>query len=101
MTPAIIFTLIYSALAIIGGIIGYVQARSKVSLLSGIISGILLFMGVILMFQGNPVGLWLSLIVSLVLVGVFIGRLVKTKKLMPAGLMVIVGVVTVIALLTA
>lgn len=92
-----IFALIYGVLSIVGGIIGYRQAGSKVSLISGIISGLLLLLGVVLM--PGAAGFWLAWTVSLVLVIVFVTRLIKTKKFMPAGLMVIVGIATLIALL--
>lgn len=97
MTPGLIMTFIYGVLALVGGLIGYRQANSKMSLISGSISGILLLIAGVLMLQDNSVGSWLSKIISLVLVAVFISRLVKTKKFMPAGLMVIVGVATLIA----
>ncbi|MEO0456930.1 MAG: TMEM14 family protein [Cyanobacteria bacterium P01_A01_bin.114] len=96
MSPGLIFALIYGVLAIVGGIIGYRQAGSKVSLISGIVSGLLLLLGVALM--PSSAGFWLAKLVSLVLVIGFVTRLVKTKKFMPAGLMVIVGVATLIAL---
>lgn len=97
MSPGLIFALIYGVLSIVGGIIGYRQAGSKVSLISGIISGLLLLLGVVLM--PGAAGFWLARMVSLVLVIVFVTRLIKTKKFMPAGLMVIVGIATLIALL--
>lgn len=96
--PAFFITLIYGVLAIAGGAIGYKQAGSQMSLLSGIISGFLLLIGAYLLFGGNPIGLALSAIVSLVLVVVFAIRLAKTRKFMPAGLMIILGVVNLIAL---
>ncbi|MEM8807152.1 MAG: TMEM14 family protein [Cyanobacteria bacterium P01_G01_bin.38] len=95
MGPGLIFALIYGVLSIVGGIIGYRQAGSKVSLISGIVSGLLLLLAVVLMAR------WLAIVVSLVLVIVFVTRLLKTKKFMPAGLMVIVGVATLMALLFA
>ena len=88
--------MIYGILAIVGGIIGYLTARSKPSLISGIDSGLLLLIGVLLAAQGIASGLWVVKIVTLVLVVVFIIRLIKTKKFMPAGLMVIGGVATLI-----
>lgn len=97
MTPSIILTFIYGVLSIVGGIIGYRQANSKASLISGAISGALLLLAGILLMQGSLVGLWLSRLVALALVIVFVSRLIKTKRFMPAGLMVIVGVATVIA----
>jgi uncharacterized membrane protein (UPF0136 family) len=44
MNPAIIAAIAYGILSICGGIIGYVQAQSKPSLISGTISGLLLIL---------------------------------------------------------
>lgn len=96
--PAVFTTLIFGILAIVGGAIGYKQAGSQVSLLSGLISGLLLLIGAYFLFGGNPFGLTLSAIVSLVLIVVFAIRLAKTRKFMPAGLMIILGVVNMVAL---
>ncbi|MEL6139664.1 MAG: TMEM14 family protein [Cyanobacteria bacterium J06626_23] len=101
MSPGLIIALIYGILAIVGGVIGYVQARSKPSLISGIVSGLLLIIGSARASQGIASGLWLARIVTLLLVVVFIVRLVKTKKFMPAGLMVAAGIITLIGLLAA
>ncbi len=81
----------YGILAIIGGIIGYVQAQSKASLISGSISGILLIIAGVMQLQGQAWGLVLATVVTLVLVIVFAIRLVKTRKFMPAGLMSVLG----------
>ncbi|MEL6130199.1 MAG: TMEM14 family protein [Cyanobacteria bacterium J06627_3] len=96
MSLGLIIALIYGILAIVGGIIGYLTARSKPSLISGIVSGLLLLIGVFRAAQGIASGLWVVKIVSLALVVVFIIRLIKTKKFMPAGLMVIGGIATLI-----
>ena len=101
MSPGLIIALIYGFLAMVGGIIGYVQARSKPSLISGLVSGLLLLIGAVRASQGIASSLWLARIVALLLVVVFVVRLVKTRKFMPAGLMVITGVVTVIGLFAA
>lgn len=97
MSFALIIALIYGILAAVGGIIGYLKARSLPSLISGIVSGLLLLIGAVRAAQGIASGLWVVKIVSLVLVIVFIVRLIKTRKFMPAGLMVIGGVVTLIS----
>ena len=99
MSLALIIALIYGVLAIVGGVIGYLKARSKPSLISGIVSGLLLIIGALRAAQGIASGLWVVKIVTLVLLIVFIVRLIKTKKFMPAGLMVIGGVVTLIGIL--
>ncbi|PSO94296.1 MAG: hypothetical protein BRC48_10755 [Cyanobacteria bacterium QS_9_48_30] len=83
----------YGIIAIIGGIIGYIQARTQISLISlisGIVSGILLILGGA---SGQTWGVVLATVVAAVLVIVFIIRLRKTGKFMPAGLMIILGLV--------
>lgn len=101
MSAATIMTFVYGVLAIVGGIIGYAQARSTPSLVAGLITGILLLVAGVAALQAQPWGVWLAIAVTILLLVVFIGRLVKTRKFMPAGLMVTVGVVTVITLLDA
>ena len=76
-----------------GGIIGYIQARSKISLLSGSISGLLLILAAYFQLQGQTWGSILAVLVTGVLVVVFAVRLAKTRKFMPAGLMTILGMV--------
>lgn len=97
MSPATVMTFIYAVLAIVGGIIGYQQAGSKPSLISGLVTGILLLIGAVGWLQGQAWGLWLAIAITLLLVIVFIDRLIKTRKFMPAGLMVAVGIGTLIA----
>ncbi|MBD2523228.1 TMEM14 family protein [Nostoc sp. FACHB-133] len=93
MNLSIIAAFAYGILAIAGGIIGYTQARSRVSLLSGSISGFLLILAAYFQLQGQTWGLILALLVTSVLVVVFAFRLAKTRKFMPAGLMTILGMV--------
>lgn len=93
-----LFTLLYGILSIVGGAIGYKQAGSQVSLMSGFISGLLLLISAYLLYGGAAAGPLLSGIVTLVLVVVFSIRLAKTRKFMPAGLMIIVGVANLVAL---
>ncbi|OQW83600.1 MAG: hypothetical protein BVN30_05715 [Proteobacteria bacterium ST_bin16] len=80
------------ALAIIvfaGGIMGFVKAKSKASLISGVISGIALAVCFAISLSEIRQGLMGALVVSGLLTVVFIIRYVKTKKLMPAGLMLL------------
>jgi uncharacterized membrane protein (UPF0136 family) len=93
MNLSIVAAFAYGILAIAGGIIGYIQARSRVSLLSGSISGLLLILAAYLQLQGQTWGLILAVLVTGVLVVVFAVRLAKTRKFMPAGLMTILGMV--------
>ncbi|MEA5554077.1 TMEM14 family protein [Anabaena cylindrica UHCC 0172] len=81
----------YGVLALVGGIIGYVQVQSKVSLLSGSISGLLLILAAYCQLQGQTWGLTLAALVTGILVLLFAFRFAKTRKFMPAGLMIIFG----------
>ncbi|MEM0979117.1 MAG: TMEM14 family protein [Cyanobacteria bacterium P01_H01_bin.58] len=101
MAFATISTFVYGVLAIVGGFIGFKQAGSKASLISGIITGILLVIAGTGLTQAQSWAIWLAIAVVALLVVVFIGRLIKTRKFMPAGLMVLVGTITVVSLLTA
>jgi uncharacterized membrane protein (UPF0136 family) len=96
MTPEIIAAIAYGILALVGGIIGYVQAKSKTSLISGSISGIVLLVAALLQIQGVVWGNLLALIVTALLIVVFVMRFLKTRKFMPAGLMVVAGAIALI-----
>ncbi len=96
----IIATLIYGILLLLGGIFGYTKAKSKPSLISGVISGLLLLISGVLQWQQISVGLILAQILTLVLAIVFAIRLWKTRKFMPAGLMLMVSVATLVILVS-
>lgn len=91
MNLGIVAAFAYGILAIVGGIIGYIQATSIVSLLSGSISGLLLISAAFFQLQGHTWGSILAVLVTAVLVVFFAFRLIKTRKFMPAGLMTILG----------
>lgn len=98
MNPGIIAAIAYGLLAIVGGIIGYIQAKSKASLISGVISGLLLISGAVVQLQGKGWGLILASVVTAILIVVFVTRLAKTRKFMPAGLMSIIGVAALVVM---
>ena len=99
MNPGIVAAIAYGILAVAGGIIGYVQAKSKASLISGIISGLLLIIAGVMQLQGQGLGLILAIVVTIALVIVFAIRLAKTRKFMPAGLMTALGVAALVVML--
>jgi len=86
----------YGIIAIGGGILGYIQAQSKVSLISGSISGALLLLGGIAHLLGQGWGEVLAMAVTFALIVTFIVRWFKTRKVMPAIVMVILGAVTLV-----
>ncbi len=91
MSLGVIAAIAYGLFAIMGGIVGYTKAKSKISLFAGCGTGILLILGGILQIQGLTWGLIFSIVMSVFLIITFISRLLKTRKFMPSGLMIIAG----------
>ena len=96
---AIIATLTYGIVSLVGGLVGYFKAGSKVSLISGGISGILLLVCSYLQTQGYDWAFLMAAAITLTLIVVFSIRLRKTGKFMPAGLMVVLGVVALVSIM--
>lgn len=94
----VIVAIAYGILAIVGGIIGYTKAKSRVSLVSGSVSGGLLVLMGVLLHRGLTWGRWGAIAITTLLVITFIIRLIKTRKVMPAGLMVVLGIPSLIIL---
>ncbi len=85
---------IYGILMLAGGIFGFTKAGSKVSLLTGIISGMLIFAGAAFLGQGQyAVGRAVLAFTSFGLTGVFALRLVKTRKFMPSGMLLVLSLI--------
>ena len=83
--------LIYGILMLGGGVMGYVKAHSKPSLIMGIISGILIFIGVYLLGSNAKTGMMLVTTVSGMLTIVFFMRLLKTHAFMPSGMLLLLS----------
>lgn len=96
MNLGIVVAFSYGILVLFGGIIGYIQVKSKVSLISGIISGLSIIIAAYCQLKGLTWGLTLAGFITGFLVSLFAFRLAKTRKFMPAGLMVIFGVLALV-----
>ncbi|MDR3614203.1 MAG: TMEM14 family protein [Candidatus Obscuribacterales bacterium] len=86
--------LILSIFVLVGGIIGYTKAKSKASLIAGTISSVLLAVSFAYALQDPLHGLMAGLGVTVLLDVIFVIRLVKTKKFMPSGMMIILCLIT-------
>ena len=91
MNPGVIAAIVYGIVAMVGGVLGYAKAKSIISLLAGGVLGLLLVLSGLLQWQGQSWGLILAVIVTTILIIAFIARLAKTRKFMPAGLMMLLG----------
>lgn len=99
MTGAVVLLIIYGAFCEIGGVIGFVKAKSKASLIAGGASGLVLLVCAWLLHQGNAAGAIGSLVVAGLLGGRFLMTWLRTKKLMPDLLMVVFSAVTIAVML--
>jgi uncharacterized membrane protein (UPF0136 family) len=80
---------IFAILVLVGGIMGFVKGKSKASLIAGVSSAGLLFWCALTAHGHSQNGIMRALLVIAVLEGIFVVRLVKTKKFMPSGMMLI------------
>ena len=81
-------SLIYGAMLILGGIMGFLKAHSTISLITGGVSGLIVLMSSKMKQKSSY--LYVSAI-SLVLAGFFSYRFAHSHAFMPAGLMLILS----------
>lgn len=67
------------------------KAGSKISLIMGLVSGALVLAGDLVMHFNEKAGLLFLMIVAGLLVVSFVQRVLKTKKMMPTGMLLIVS----------
>ena len=99
-TALIVWT--YGVLVLAGGVIGWVKAKSKPSLIAGVLFGLLLIAdGFWISRDRRHQGLIAGIVLSgtlLLLMGI---RFIKTRTFMPAGLTATLSLVVVALLLIA
>jgi uncharacterized membrane protein (UPF0136 family) len=96
-----IYFLIFGGLTIIGGVIGYIKAGSLPSIIAGTITGVLLLVAGWILPTNRTVGLAIALIVSILLAAQFVPKVIRTGKMMPAGLMSILSVIGIVVAIVA
>jgi uncharacterized membrane protein (UPF0136 family) len=101
MEAARIYFIVFGALTIIGGIVGYIKAGSVASIIAGSITGVLLLVAAFLLPEHRAVGLATALIVSLLLAAQFLPKFLRTGRVMPAGMMAVLSVIGIIAAIVA
>jgi uncharacterized membrane protein (UPF0136 family) len=93
MSPSTILW-IYIVLLLVGGLIGFLKAGSKESLIASAVSAALLIIASIpSLLQPGIREILIQTILALLLV-IFAVRLTKTKKFMPSGLMLVLTLAT-------
>lgn len=85
---------VYALLLAAGGLVGYLKAGSKPSLIAGSISALIALAALALSFGQGDWGVYLGLALAVVMNLVFGYRYaIKTRKFMPSGLLAAVSLV--------
>jgi uncharacterized membrane protein (UPF0136 family) len=97
MTPtaSVIILWVYIVLLLAGGLMGFVKAKSKISLITSALFGVLLALCALAIIKPFYIA---DILVALLLV-VFGIRFAKGKKFMPSGLMLALSAAVLAALL--
>jgi uncharacterized membrane protein (UPF0136 family) len=90
---AIYGILVLALLVFVGGMIGFLKAKSKASAIAGSISALLLCGGYFVTTSNQFNGIIAVSAVVAILEVVFVIRLVKTQKFMPAGMILILCII--------
>ncbi len=99
MHTASLVVYVYAALVMLGGVIGYLKARSLPSILGGDIGAVLLAVSAWGMGRGQAWGLPLALVLILGLLVFFALRFVRLRAFMPGGLMTILSLLALAGVL--
>lgn len=101
LDAARIYFLVFAVVTIAGGIIGYVKAGSVISVVAGLITGILLGVAGYILPLHRELGLALGFFTSLLLAAQFIPRVFRTRRLVPGGIMSILSVIGIVIAVAA
>ena len=96
LNAARLYFFIFGALTAAGGLMGFLKAQSKASLIAGLISGALLAVSGYLVPDKTTPGLALGIAVSVLLLGQFLPAYLKKGATMPAVPMIILSVIGIV-----
>jgi uncharacterized membrane protein (UPF0136 family) len=87
---------LYAFLLGIGGIVGYLKAGSKPSLIAGLSSALLALTCLMITTQSRPVGLGLAMVLAALLTALFSMRFAKNHKFMPSGMLTVISLIMLV-----
>lgn len=96
LNNARLFYFIFAALTAAGGVMGFVKAASKPSLIAGVVSGLLLAISGWLIPTKPVAGYVLGLLISLALLGRFLPAYLKKGAMMPAVPMIVLSIAGIV-----
>lgn len=78
---------VYAALLGGGGVMGYRKAGSRSSLFAGLGSAGMAVGSLLVALYQPTIGFWLGAVLAVMMLGLFTARLLKTRKVMPSGML--------------
>ena len=88
----------YGILLLGGGIVGKIRADSTPSLVAGGLCGLVSLYALWLTQSSPMLGILIGIMLSLLLTGIFVSRTLRTRKLMPSGMVLIASLIVAIVL---
>ena len=88
---------IYGVLLIVGGIVGYLKAGSRPSVIAGTVSGLVAF-GALAASTRGVIGFRIGALLAASMLAVFDIRFFKARKFMPSGLLAALSLAVLILL---
>jgi uncharacterized membrane protein (UPF0136 family) len=92
---------LYGLLLIVGGIMGKVRSGSTISLVTGGVFGIAALYAAWLSIENPAQGLLIGAMLALLLTGVFLSRLLRTRKWVPTGVLLLLSLAVGVLLVAA
>lgn len=89
---------VYALLLILGGIVGKLRSGSTVSLVAGGLCGLAELFALSISLTDPAQGFLMGGMLAVLLTGVFLSRLIRTRKLMPAGVILLLSAVVAVSL---
>jgi uncharacterized membrane protein (UPF0136 family) len=96
LTAARLYFFVFALLTAAGGLMGFIKAQSKASLIAGLVSGLLLAVSGYLIPLKTIPGVVMGIVVSLLLLGRFLPAYLKKGAAMPAIPMVILSIIGIV-----
>jgi uncharacterized membrane protein (UPF0136 family) len=98
---AAIALIIYGIILAGGGVMGYTQAKSHISLIMGLLFGGLAILAGIVGMKSPDVGISIGVATAAVVGGLFLYRYINTHKMMPAGMTLILSLLVLVFCIAA
>lgn len=90
--------LLYSLVVLVGGVVGYLQAQSMISLIAAFVFGLPLIGASFAVWRGLKSGYYTALGLTVILTIFFHYRFVETQKFMPSGMMAMISILALIGM---